>query len=44
LRTYGADVVLTDPLQGSDGAIREARRLAAEGLFAPLACPRTSRS
>ena len=30
LRAYGADVVLTDPLQGSDGAIREARRLAAE--------------
>ena len=30
LRTYGAEVVLTDPLQGSDGAIREARRLAAE--------------
>ncbi len=30
LRAYGAEVVLTDPLQGSDGAIREARRLAAE--------------
>ncbi|MBI3082922.1 MAG: cysteine synthase family protein [Candidatus Omnitrophica bacterium] len=30
LRGYGAEVVLTDPLQGSDGAIREARRLAAE--------------
>ena len=30
LRAYGAGVVLTDPLQGSDGAIREARRLAAE--------------
>jgi len=30
LRTYGAEVVLTDPLQGSDGAIREARRLATE--------------
>jgi len=28
LRSYGAEVVLTDPLQGSDGAIREARRLA----------------
>ena len=28
LRTYGAETVLTDPLQGSDGAIREARRLA----------------
>ena len=30
LKAYGAEVVLTDPLQGSDGAIREARRLAAE--------------
>ena len=30
LRAYGAEVVLTDPLQGSDGAIREAQRLAAE--------------
>jgi cysteine synthase B len=27
LRAYGADVVLTDPMDGSDGAIREARRL-----------------
>jgi cysteine synthase B len=27
LRMYGTDVVLTDPLEGSDGAIREARRL-----------------
>ncbi len=27
LRTYGAEVVLTDPLQGSDGAIRQARQL-----------------
>ena len=27
LRTYGADVVLTDAMEGSDGAIREARRL-----------------
>lgn len=30
LRTYRAEVILTDPLQGSDGAIREARRLAKE--------------
>lgn len=30
LRGYGAELVLTDPLQGSDGAIREAQRLAAE--------------
>jgi S-sulfo-L-cysteine synthase (O-acetyl-L-serine-dependent) len=27
LRAYGADLVLTDPLEGSDGAIRGARRL-----------------
>lgn len=27
LRSYGAEIILTDPLQGSDGAIREARRL-----------------
>jgi len=27
LRAYGADLVLTNPLEGSDGAIREARRL-----------------
>ena len=27
LRAYGAKVVLTDPMEGSDGAIREARRL-----------------
>ncbi|HEX9780744.1 MAG TPA: cysteine synthase family protein [bacterium] len=30
LKAYGAEVVRTDPMQGSDGAIREARRLAAE--------------
>lgn len=30
LRAYGADLVLTDPLAGSDGAIREARRIHAE--------------
>ena len=27
LRAYGADLVFTDPLEGSDGAIREVRRL-----------------
>jgi cysteine synthase B len=27
LRAYGTDLVLTDPMQGSDGAILEARRL-----------------
>jgi S-sulfo-L-cysteine synthase (O-acetyl-L-serine-dependent) len=27
LRAYGADVVFTDPMEGSDGAIQEARRL-----------------
>ncbi len=30
LRAYGAELVVTDPLEGSDGAIREARRLAGE--------------
>jgi cysteine synthase B len=30
LRTYGAELVLTSPLEGSDGAIREAQRLYAE--------------
>ncbi len=28
LHGYGAEIVLTDPLEGSDGAIREAKRLA----------------
>ncbi len=30
LRSYGAELVLTNPLEGSDGAIREASRLYAE--------------
>lgn len=30
LRSYGAELVLTNPLEGSDGAIREARRLYSE--------------
>jgi cysteine synthase B len=30
LRTYGAEIVATSPLEGSDGAIRAARALAAE--------------
>jgi cysteine synthase B len=30
LSVYGASVIWTNPLEGSDGAIREARRLAAE--------------
>jgi cysteine synthase B len=29
LRAYGAELILTDPLQGSDGAIREVRRIVA---------------
>jgi len=37
LRAYGAEVVLTDAMEGSDGAIREARRLHGEhpSLFYP---------
>ena len=30
LRSYGAELIFTDPLEGSDGAITEVRRLAAE--------------
>lgn len=30
LRAYGAELIFTDPMDGSDGAIREVRRLAAE--------------
>lgn len=30
LRAYGADLVVTNPMEGTDGAIREARRLNAE--------------
>lgn len=30
MRAFGAEVILTNPLEGSDGAIRQARRLAAE--------------
>lgn len=30
VRAYGAELILTDPLEGSDGAIQEARRLAHE--------------
>lgn len=30
LQSYGADVILTDPMEGSDGAIEEARRIYAE--------------
>ena len=37
LRAYGAEVILTDPMEGSDGAIREARRIhgAEPALFYP---------
>lgn len=37
LRAYGAEVILTDPMDGSDGAIREARRIHAAdpSLFYP---------
>lgn len=30
VKAYGAELILTNPLEGSDGAIREARRLARE--------------
>ena len=30
LRAYGAELILTDPLEGTDGALMEARRMAAE--------------
>jgi len=30
MKAYGATLILTNPLEGSDGAIREARRLAAD--------------
>jgi cysteine synthase B len=30
LRAYGAELILTDPLEGQDGALMEARRMAAE--------------
>ncbi len=30
LRAYGAELVITDPMEGTDGAIRETRRLHAE--------------
>ncbi len=30
LRAFGAELVLTDPLEGTDGAIREVRRIVAE--------------
>ena len=33
LRAYGAELVLTDPLEGSDGALRMAQELAAEGDY-----------
>ncbi|HEV2352277.1 MAG TPA: cysteine synthase family protein [Terriglobia bacterium] len=30
LKAYGAEIVFTDPMEGSDGAIRQVRKLAAE--------------
>ena len=34
VRAFGAELVLSDPLEGTDGAIREARRLAADPSYA----------
>jgi cysteine synthase B len=36
IRAFGAELVLTNPLDGTDGAIREARRLAATGTHVYL--------
>ena len=33
VRAFGAELVLSDPLEGTDGAIREARRLAADPRY-----------
>src|SRR5213593_2045848 len=33
VRAFGADLILSDPLEGTDGAIREARRLAADPRY-----------
>jgi len=33
VRAFGADLVLSDPLEGTDGAIREARRLASDARY-----------
>lgn len=36
IRAFGAEILLTDPLEGTDGAIREARRLAPTGEYVYL--------
>src|SRR5437773_907915 len=33
VRAFGAELVLSDPLEGTDGAIREARRLASDARY-----------
>ncbi len=42
LRALGAELVLTDPLESTDGAIREARRLYASDTTAPEIIEQTS--
>jgi cysteine synthase len=39
LRIYGAELVFTDPMDGSDGAIREARRRATSASHIATSIP-----
>ena len=42
LKAYGAEIIFTSPLEGSDGAIREARRIYAEDPDAYFYCDQYS--